>query len=159
MSELPPWNCRTACSCDECKGTLPGPDRLPHPCLSGSVGRHFERCERGVGRAGQEIRGHQHEVFRTKPRHSVLQRCSQSQHWSASLSKSRGLAAGLLLSFRLFPQQFAPSSANRTKCESQMMGFHRWFKYIMLATLSTSCRILGKFNRDQAPNGPSEMCC
>jgi hypothetical protein len=40
-----------------------------------------------------------------------------------------------------------------------MMGFPRWFKAIILATLNTSCRILGKFNRDQALKEPSEMCC
>jgi hypothetical protein len=39
------------------------------------------------------------------------------------------------------------------------MGFPRWFKYIATATLNSACRILGKFNRDQAPKEPLEMCC
>jgi hypothetical protein len=42
---------------------------------------------------------------------------------------------------------------------TQMMGFPRWFKYIVIATLNTSCRIPGKFNRDQVLKEPSEMCC
>jgi hypothetical protein len=41
----------------------------------------------------------------------------------------------------------------------QMMGFPSWFKPIILAKLNASCRILGKFNRDQALKEPSEMCC
>jgi hypothetical protein len=40
-----------------------------------------------------------------------------------------------------------------------MMCFPRWFIPINIATLDSSCRVTGKYNRGQALKKPSELFC